>query len=128
MFLLDTCALLWMATKGENLSEPALKALGPADSGMAVSSISAFEISLLGRKGKLELPRAPFEWFAETIRLYGVEDIPVSSEIASSSAELPFIHQDPCDRIIIATALKYRLSIVTADRIMPRYPGIKIIW
>jgi PIN domain nuclease of toxin-antitoxin system len=36
--------------------------------------------------------------------------------------------REDCDRIIIATALEHRMPIITADQIIPQYPGIKVIW
>ncbi|MCI5209928.1 MAG: PIN domain-containing protein [Candidatus Electrothrix sp. ATG2] len=62
------------------------------------------------------------------LRSFVIEEIPVSSAVAMKSASLPFLHKDPCDRIIIATALEHRMPIITADQIIPQYSGIKVIW
>ena len=41
---------------------------------------------------------------------------------------LPPIHKDPCDRIVIATAMLKKLGIVTSDKIFREYKNIKVIW
>jgi PIN domain nuclease of toxin-antitoxin system len=41
---------------------------------------------------------------------------------------LPPVHRDPCDRMIVAAALRHRLAIVTADTTIPRYPQVQAIW
>jgi PIN domain nuclease of toxin-antitoxin system len=91
-------------------------------------TISAFEIVLKNRLGKLVLPLTAEEWYHKAIEGYAIEEISVSSAIAVKSASLPFIHKDPCDRIIIATASEHKMPIITADKIIARYPGIKVIW
>ncbi|WP_426165813.1 PIN domain-containing protein [Pseudoduganella sp. R-34] len=54
---------------------------------------------------------------------------PVDSAIAIDAVHLPnYSPRDPADRIIIATALRYDASIVTADREMQGYPNIATIW
>lgn len=93
-----------------------------------ISSISAFEIAIKTVKGKMELPLPPDEWFREAIRLHGIEEIPITSDIASKSALLPRFHNDPCDRIIIATAMLENMMIITKDENFSKYPDIRVVW
>ena len=128
MLLLDTCALLMLAGRREDLPDRVIKKLTAQADQLCVSAISAFEIVLKNRLGKLVLPLAAEEWYCKAIEGYAIEEIPVSSAIAMKSASLPFIHKDPCDRIIIATASEHKMPIITADKTIARYPGIKVIW
>ena len=59
--LLDTCTLLWLVGEQSRLSDRAKTLIIGADS-VGVSSISAFEIALKHRKGRLELPFDPTDW------------------------------------------------------------------
>lgn len=45
-----------------------------------------------------------------------------------AAVALPPLHRDPCDRMIIAAALSHKLAIITADRVIPTYPGVKTVW
>jgi PIN domain nuclease of toxin-antitoxin system len=128
MLLLDTCALLMLAGRREDIPDKAMKKLTAQADELFVSTISSFEIVLKNRLGKLILPMDAEEWYCKAVEGYAIEEIPVSSTIAMKSASLPFLHKDPCDRIIIATALEHRMPIITADQIIPQYTGIKVIW
>lgn len=93
-----------------------------------VSAISAFEIALRHERKKLLLPLAPSAWWRESLSFHGITEIPVSGEIGTKSAMLPPLHNDPCDRIIIATAQIHRLVILTPDSHINRYPRIEVEW
>ncbi len=80
-----------------------------------VSSISAFEIAHKYAKGGIGLPCDPDKWYIEVLEFHDLTEIPVDSKIAISSTKLPYIHKDPCDRFIIATAMQRNLTIITAD-------------
>ena len=128
MLLFDTCTLLLLAGSDKKLPERSSSAIQEYSDALYISSISAFEIALKFKLGKLILPKPPNEWYKMAMDLHGINEIPVSSDIAILSAELPFIHKDPCDRMIIATALKNRLKIITPDKIIPEYSDVKTLW
>lgn len=64
----------------------------------------------------------------DNVKLLGVHEIPVDVQVALASTQLPPIHRDPFDRIIIATATKHGMTILTKDRIIPTYPKVKAVW
>ncbi len=128
MLLLDTCALIWLADGGKEFSPKVFRTLRAQAHVLQVSAISAFEIAVLSRKGRIELPEPPDRWYADVVQHHELNEIPVTGRIAAQAALLPPIHSDPCDRIILATALAGNLHIVTADQTMPGYPGITVIW
>lgn len=128
MILLDTCALLWLNEDRSRFTDKALKALESEADELAVSAISMFEIGVKVKRGKLKLPMAPVEWLERLAKHYGLLDLSLSSNIAGAAAELPEIHRDPFDRLIIATAIDRRVPIVTADKIFSKYPGVRVIW
>ena len=128
MYLLDTCALIWLVSQQDSLTEKVKRTLQNNVGNLYISAISAFEIAIKTVKGKIELPLPPDEWFKEAIMFHGIEAIPITSEIACKSALLPRLHDDPCDRIIIATALLENMNIITRDKIFYKYPGATIIW
>lgn len=128
MLLLDTHALVWLASDQKNLSDRGKEAIRRAAGRVFVSAISSLEIALLAKRNRLELPLPPDQYFAETLRHHGIVEIPVDSSVALSAAALPDIHNDPFDRLLAATAIVHRLALLTKDTVLPRYPGLNVIW
>ncbi len=128
MILLDTCTLLWLASDQKKLSEIAKKEIKGNAQELFVSAISAFEIAIKYRSGRLKLPLAPGDWFSEALDFHGIREIPVTGRIAVASAQLPLLHNDPCDRIIIATAQLNAMKILTSDNLITSYHQATVIW
>ena len=124
--MLDTCALLWLAQGGGELSEAALQGIEAA-SVVYVSAISGFEIGIKVQKGKLELPARPVDWFAAVLEHHDIEVLPLVLEVCIRATELPAIHADPCDRMIIAAAQMHHFPVVTTDPLFSQY-GIEVIF
>ena len=118
--LLDTCALLWLATGSKKLSRATLKRINEAPL-LCVSAISGFEIATKSQKGKLRLPLPVSAWFEKVVEHHGLTVLPLDLEICVKAAELPPIHEDPCDRFIIATAKLKELEVVTTDERFEKY-------
>jgi PIN domain nuclease of toxin-antitoxin system len=125
VILLDTCALLWLAEGGQQLSAEVRDRI-EAPAVVYVSAISAFEIALKVNSGKLKLPVPPADWFRAILDHHGLAVCALDWEICIAATTLPPIHRDPCDRFIIATAKAYRLPVVTHDRNFAAY-GLEII-
>ena len=118
--MLDTCALLWLASGEKKISRAALKQINEAPA-VYVSAISGFEIAIKAGRGKLQLPLAPQEWFEKVIAHHGLTVLPLELNICIAAAQLPPIHNDPCDRFIIATARLNDLAVVTTDENFEKY-------
>jgi PIN domain nuclease of toxin-antitoxin system len=128
MVLLDTCALLWLAADQQKLSVKAKKEIEKSANGLFISAISAFEIAIKFRNKKLLLPLPPQEWFPQAIDFHGIREVPLTSAIAISAAILPPVHNDPCDRIIIATAQIHSMRIITCDPLFAGYKQAHVVW
>ena len=123
--LLDTCALLWLASGDRALSAKARSLIENAPV-VYVSPVTAWEIAVKASKGKIQLPISPREWFDSVVEMYGIDVLKLSADDMLKSAELPWLHKDPADRFIIATALKNGFMVVTADGNFGKY-GVKTI-
>ncbi|MEA1972786.1 MAG: type II toxin-antitoxin system VapC family toxin [Candidatus Cloacimonadota bacterium] len=120
MIMLDTCALLWLASGGGKLSEAALEQIDSVPA-VCISAISAFEISLKYRQGKLELPVLPDEWFRVVLEHHDISVRSLDIDICIAANDLPPVHKDPCDRLIIATAKLHNFPVVTGDSRFEEY-------
>jgi PIN domain nuclease of toxin-antitoxin system len=132
LILLDTHVLIWWVNGDRQLlSEPAEAAIDveAGRGGIAISSMTAWEIAMLVARGRLSLSMDVTPWLAAIEGVDATSFVPVDREIAVMAVELPGeFHKDPADRIIVATARKLGLPIVTADEKIRRYPHVRTIW
>jgi len=126
--VLDTCTLLWLAADQARLSTTARQEIAARADALFVSAISAFEIGVKHAKGKLVLPLDPQEWIARALEQHGIHEIAVDARIAVRATQLPLLHSDPCDRMIVATAKLHSLSILTPDPLIAAYADVNVLW
>ena len=127
MYLLDTCALLWLASDHGQLSPKAKAVLLSRDTPLHFSAISALEIERLRQAGRIVMKLNAEEWLARLADHYRLQEQPVDIRIAALAMRLPPIHKDPCDRLIIATALVHDLPVVTSDERFAEY-GVETLF
>ena len=122
--VLDTNALVWAFEGSKSLGRRAEQAIDDAVTGGTahVSAISFWELALKIRKKKFGLSRSILDWRSEVLRL-GVREFPVDGRIGIEANELPNIHDDPADRLIMATALRLGASLVTSDARLLAWKG-----
>ncbi len=132
MIVIDTHVLVWWVSGSDSLSrsaENAIKNTLVSDSEVIVSSISAWEIAMLIKKGRLVLNMDVESWLDEVSQIDGLRFIAVDNEIGIKSTILPGnFHKDPADRMIVATARKLAIPLVTADEKIINYEHVKTIW
>jgi PIN domain nuclease of toxin-antitoxin system len=131
MIVLDTQAWLWWTHDPSRLSPRAEEAIQQAEKadGIRVSVISAWEIALKQRIGKLALPASIDEWYRQASRYPNLVVEPLSALDAIASTRLPGdFHKDPADRMIVAMARRYDCKLVTSDKLIQRYPHVTTIW
>jgi PIN domain nuclease of toxin-antitoxin system len=123
--ILDTCALLWLASDDASLSASAKFSIERA-SIVYVSAISAWEISLKVSQGSLVLPMEPLEWFTRVIKKHNLVVASLDIDILVAANQLPWHHRDPADRFIIAIAKRENIKVVTADKRFVDY-GVSVM-
>jgi PIN domain nuclease of toxin-antitoxin system len=128
LLLLDTCALLWLAGQQESLSKKAKNLIDTYSDALFISVISAFEIGIKQQKGLLILPIPADRWLEEVCEAHGVIPLSIDLNIAVQATQLPLIHRDPADRMIISTAIAHHLTILTPDQHIMAYSQIKTAW
>ena len=127
-YLLDSCTLIWLVNGDPQLSAEARKACGDSSARIFVSAASAWEIALKHARGKLGLQLPVSEWWPKALERHGLIELPITGQIASVSAALPRLHNDPFDPVLIATAQEHRLTILTPDPAIRAYPGVTVAW
>jgi PIN domain nuclease of toxin-antitoxin system len=131
MIVLDTHAWVWLVNDPRQLSPSARRVTeqAMARNAIYISSISAWEVALLSASGRIELTIDIQDWIAGSEVLPFVNFVPVDNSIFVRSVLLPGpLHNDPADRIIIATALTKGMPVVTKDEKIRKYSKVKSIW
>ena len=123
--LVDTCAIVWLATGDRKLSKSARDVMRDAEL-LCFSSISIWEIARLVKAGDLELPVSPARLAELLVEQYEMKELPVNNSASLRASALPEFHKDPADRFIIATALLNDLTVVTGDHRFAEY-GVETI-
>ena len=123
MILLDTHILKWQEQGDLRLGPQTRRAIARAlqEDRAAVSAISFWEVGMRVQKGRLDFLLDLSAWRRDLLNL-GLIEIPVDGGIATRAGQLPDIHGDPADRIIVATALSGH-QLVTADGKILGWPG-----
>ena len=124
MFLIDTHVLLWLLSETDKLSTTAKRIL--QEENLCVSMASLWEIAIKQSNGKLELPFSPEELYSICIE----RDISVKQILPihlNQLRNLPKIHNDPFDRLIICQSIVERIPILTHDGKIPLY-SVETVW
>ncbi len=121
-YLLDTHVILWWLTDPEKISKKAQKIIRDRSNEIFCSSVSFWEIAIKKSIGRLTLPHNLLEMIA--IEGFGI--LPIMPEEALGVADLPMIHADPFDRLLVMQAKLHDLVIVTRDEKIMEYPVISI--
>lgn len=120
--LLDTHVLLWAAGSPEKLSTESLDLITDTENTLVFSAASIWEVAIKSRLG-----RTDFDADAHLLRRglldNGYLELPVSSAHAAAVQDLPSIHRDPFDRMLIAQAAAEGLLLLTGDEEILKYPG-----
>ena len=132
MILLDTHVFLWLNHAPEKLSRTATRAVERAASstGLAIASITLWEIALLVESGRVRLKAAGIQDFLGALmQTPGLSVLEITAEIAALGARFPpGSPGDPCDRIIAATARAHGLPLLTKDRRLQDSALVPTIW
>jgi len=125
-YLLDTCAILFIAENTTDLSAGTLKLIDAAPAGeVFVSAISVAELACLRERGKVTLKQHWRAWWDALLKRTTWTCLPITGEVMAEAYSLPPpIHRDPADRLLIATARLERLTLVTTDGKIQGYPHV----
>ena len=120
--LLDTHLLLWVAGLPDRLSADALALIDAPENELFFSVASLWEIVI-----KRGLGRDDFRVDARVLRRglldNGYSELPIGSEHAVAIDNLPPIHKDPFDRMLVAQAMVEGITLLTSDPLVAQYPG-----
>lgn len=113
--LLDTNALLWLVSAPDRVAESALTRLADPGNDLVVSAVSAWEIAIKTRLGRVDGEPLLSAW-ADILAGMNATDLAIDSTDAAMAGRLTWDHKDRFDRMIVAQAARRGLAIATSDQ------------
>ena len=122
VYLLDTCAFIWLCSEPDRLSDTARAAINARNASLLLSDVTALEITLKWNAGKIVLPDPPRYWIESQIGAWSLDCRAIHREDIYRAGELPHHHRDPFDRLLVAAAINAGATILTPDEAVRAYP------
>ena len=119
--LIDTHCWLWLQVSPERINPDVMARFKDQANELYLSAASSWEIAIKYRLGKLQLPVAPSEYVPDRMRANGVKGLPVEHAHALYVSELPPLHRDPFDRLLVAQGILESMTIATVDPQIVQY-------
>jgi PIN domain nuclease of toxin-antitoxin system len=125
--LLDTHAFLWWIADDRRLSETARGFIADGTNVIYFSVVSAWEIVVKAAAGRIELPEDTPKFVPHHVTQNGFAVLPIRLSHALGVTDLPPVHRDPFDRLLVAQAQAEGLAILTGDAQIEKY-RVDVIW
>jgi PIN domain nuclease of toxin-antitoxin system len=125
--LLDTHTFLWWVCNDSTLSSAARTAISNERNECFLSIASCWEMAIKTSIGKLRLITTVERFIPDELANNDIKLLAVDFKHVAKVENLPFLHRDPFDRLLVAQALVEKMTFITADAIISDY-GVKRIW
>jgi PIN domain nuclease of toxin-antitoxin system len=120
--LLDTHVFLWFISGDKKLPSAWRDMICDAHNQVFLSAASVWESIIKHQLGKLPLPAPPESYIpAHRIR-HDIASVAIEEADVAQIAQLPPLHRDPFDRIIVAQAQRRGMSLMSVDEAVKAYP------
>jgi PIN domain nuclease of toxin-antitoxin system len=121
--LFDTNALLWYC-QGSPRLEPVLDLIQDTQSRVYISAVSWWELAIKIRIGKLQADLKQLRSMAEE---YDFWELSLNGKAAETLAELPKLHNDPFDHMLLAQAISEPMRFITGDSLLADYSSLVMV-
>ena len=125
-YLLDTHTALWFFGGNVAMSSVADGIIRNRTNRIYLSVVSAWELTIKISIGKLRFP-GDAEVFLQIAQRNDIIVLPIEASHLTVLKDLPMIHRDPFDRLLITTALSENMTLITADENIAQY-NVPQIW
>lgn len=125
--LLDTHIWVWMSLEPWRLASEVNQILADPNNELSVSAVSVWELLLLLEKKRIKLGEDLHAWVVNSKRDLSLRELPLSWEVALDLPFSPLAHRDPADRLLVATARVFDLTLVTGDSRILRTKDVRVL-
>ncbi|BAU14785.1 PilT protein domain protein [Leptolyngbya sp. NIES-3755] len=120
--LLDTHIFLWFISGDSQLTISTRDAIRDPDNEVYLSVVSIWEVIVKYQLGKLPLPSHPATYLPQQREAHQILNLDLDERSVVQLENLPSLHRDPFDRMLICQALHHNLVIATVDSAIRAYP------
>jgi PIN domain nuclease of toxin-antitoxin system len=120
--LLDTHLLLWAVGPEERLSPQARHLIGDPENELLFSAASLWEVAIKASRHRADF-RVDARLLRRSLMNNGYRELEVTSEHAVAIGDLPPLHKDPFDRILVAQSVVEGITLLTSDPLVAQYPA-----
>ncbi|HET6312554.1 MAG TPA: type II toxin-antitoxin system VapC family toxin [Chloroflexia bacterium] len=120
--LLDTHVFLWFISGDPRILNVMLQSIRTPENEVYLSVVPLWEVLVKYELGKLPLPQIPESYIPLQRKRHLIDSLPLDEASVSHLANLPPLHRDPFDRMLLCQALEHDLTIVTVDEQIRAYP------
>ena len=124
--LLDTHILLWAACDPKKLPVKIRKLIEDEENTLFFSAASLWEIVIKNGLGRNDFQIEP-RMFRSALMDNGYLEVPITSEHVLFVHDLPPLHKDPVDRILVAQSSIEGMALLTVDQAVIDYGGTVMI-
>ncbi|GAB6937183.1 type II toxin-antitoxin system VapC family toxin [Isoptericola variabilis] len=121
-YLLDTNILVWTLGYPERLPDAAAEILADPDAEIWFSAVNIWEIGIKSARGRPDFDLNAHLARTTTLRL-GFLELAVTGDQAAAASDLPPLHKDPFDRLLVAQAITTGSTLLTSDALVAAYRG-----
>jgi len=125
--LLDTHVFIWLNIDLNKISQKALLSCEDPNNQLYLSVVSAWEIQIKQKIGKLQMQVTLEEMIQTQQRDNNLTILPVQLSHIYALQSIPFHHNDPFDRLLLAQAIFEEMTFVSADNQLSQY-SVEIVW
>jgi PIN domain nuclease of toxin-antitoxin system len=119
--LLDTHIFLWFISRDARLPENIRDAIRDPANEVYLSAVSVWEVIVKHQLGKLPLPEMPATYLPKQRDLHQIASLALDENSVAQLVNLPPLHRDPFDRMLVCQALQNNLTIATVDPAVRAY-------
>jgi PIN domain nuclease of toxin-antitoxin system len=117
-YLLDTHIMIWWLIEPKKIAPKARHIMEDKKQEVFISSVSFWEIAIKQSLGRLTIPADPIEILTKE----GFQLLALTAHEALSVVDLPMIHGDPFDRMLVMQSKLNDLVLITSDKKIMEYP------
>lgn len=124
--LLDTHIFLWFIENNNRLSAQWRTEIENPDNQVYLSVASVWECIIKYQIGKLNFPESPEVYLTKKRKQHLINSLVIDEGSIAYLTNLPLLHKDPFDRLLICQSLQHNLLIMTEDNAILSYPNLQI--
>ena len=126
-FLLDTHSFLWFVTNDRRLSAKSKSLIKDRENQIYFSAASAWEISIKVGLGRLSIEGDLQDFLLQQLTENGFAPLSIDISHSANTINLPDIHKDPFDRLLISQSIIEEMPLISKDKIIRKY-DVGVFW